>query len=72
MLSILRLFPNHLVLRTFKPLEGCRYLSKCRPQASIYLKIHEKNCQDVKRITNFGKFKKIKCNFRLEQVLMVA
>ena len=58
MLSILRLFPNHLVLKTFKPQLGCRYLSKIRPQASIYLKIHEKNCQDLKKITNFGKLKK--------------
>jgi hypothetical protein len=48
MLSILRLFPKHLVLNTLKPLVGCRYISKIRNKTPLYFKKHEEHCQRIK------------------------
>jgi hypothetical protein len=55
MVSILRVFPNHLVSNTFKLLMGCRYITKT-PQFDSLLDRHKGLRQNIKKTVNLGKF----------------
>ena len=55
MVSILRVFPNHLVSNTFKLLMGCRYITKIQNFDSLLDK-HKDLRQNIKKTVNLGKF----------------
>ena len=56
MVSILRVFPNHLLVsNTFKILMGCRYITKI-PKFDSLLKSHEDMRQYKKKTINLGRF----------------
>ena len=67
MVSILRVFPNHLVSNAFKIIIGCRYITNIQKFDSI-MKSHQEMRQFKNTKINLGKFKNALFDFIIFQI----